>query len=59
MAKLRVVGMGPFLEEGVRRFGGGALTRAIVRRSKRGTVRIIEARHNFERKVGFAAVDGR
>ena len=44
--------------KGVRRFAGGAFTQSMVMRSKSGTVRIIEARHNFERKVGFAAVDG-
>jgi fructose-1,6-bisphosphatase II / sedoheptulose-1,7-bisphosphatase len=42
---------------GVRRFAGGALTHSIVMRSKSGTVRTIEARHNFARKIGFAAVD--
>ena len=44
--------------KGVRRFAGGAFTQSMVMRSKSGTVRIIEARHNFERKVGFTAVDG-
>ena len=38
---------------GVRRFPGGATTHSIVMRSKTGTVRIIEARHNFDRKTGF------
>jgi fructose-1,6-bisphosphatase II / sedoheptulose-1,7-bisphosphatase len=36
--------------QGVRRFAGGALTHSLVMRSKSGTVRIIEARHNFLRK---------
>jgi len=36
---------------GVRRFHGGAMTHSMVMRSKTGTVRIIEAHHNFERKV--------
>jgi fructose-1,6-bisphosphatase II / sedoheptulose-1,7-bisphosphatase len=36
---------------GVRRFPGGALTHSIVMRSKSGTVRVIEATHNFERKA--------
>src|SRR5256714_2097011 len=38
---------------GVRRFAGGAVTHSMVMRSKSGTVRIIEARHNFRRKTGF------
>jgi fructose-1,6-bisphosphatase II / sedoheptulose-1,7-bisphosphatase len=37
--------------QGVRRFAGGAVTQSMVMRSKSGTVRMIEARHNFERKV--------
>jgi len=37
--------------KGVRRFHGGAATHSMVMRSKTGTMRIIEARHNFERKV--------
>jgi fructose-1,6-bisphosphatase II / sedoheptulose-1,7-bisphosphatase len=40
---------------GVRRFRGGAFTHSMVMRSKSGTVRIIEAHHNFERKTGFDA----
>ncbi|MGO8917735.1 MAG: fructose-bisphosphatase class II, partial [Stellaceae bacterium] len=39
--------------QGVRRFAGGAVTHSMVMRSKTGTVRIIEAQHNFERKVQF------
>ena len=35
---------------GVRRFAGGASTHSMVMRSKTGTVRVIEAEHNFERK---------
>lgn len=42
---------------GVRRFAGGAVTHSIVMRSKSGTVRRIQAEHNFTRKVGFRAVD--
>jgi fructose-1,6-bisphosphatase II / sedoheptulose-1,7-bisphosphatase len=36
--------------KGVRRFVGGAVTHSIVMRSKSGTVRTIEATHNFRRK---------
>jgi len=36
---------------GVRRSRAGATTHSIVMRSKTGTVRVIEAHHNFERKV--------
>ncbi len=35
---------------GVRRYGSGATTQSMVMRSKTGTVRIIEAQHNFRRK---------
>jgi fructose-1,6-bisphosphatase II / sedoheptulose-1,7-bisphosphatase len=35
---------------GVRRFAGGAYTHTVVMRSKSGTVRFIEANHNFRRK---------
>ena len=42
---------------GVRRFHGGATTHSTVMRSKSGTVRVIEARHNFHRKVGFGPAD--
>jgi len=38
---------------GVRRFAGGAATYSMVMRSKTGTVRIIEAQHNFARKALF------
>jgi fructose-1,6-bisphosphatase II / sedoheptulose-1,7-bisphosphatase len=36
--------------KGVRRFPGGATTHSVVMRSKTGTVRFIEAQHNFRRK---------
>ncbi len=39
--------------QGVRRFPGGASTQSIVMRSKTGTVRVIEATHNFDRKTGL------
>src|SRR5689334_18037503 len=42
---------------GVRRFSGGAETHSIVMRSKSGTVRVIEAKHNFTRKKGFLPND--
>ena len=41
---------GPLLR-GVRRFGNGAVTHSLVMRSKSGTVRWIEARHNFSMKT--------
>ena len=37
--------------KGVRRFPGGAFTHSVVMRSKSGTVRFIEATHNFRRKI--------
>ncbi len=37
--------------KGVRRFAGGAKTHSIVMRSKSGTVRHIEALHNFKKKT--------
>ncbi|MDH3914407.1 MAG: class II fructose-bisphosphatase [Rhodospirillales bacterium] len=37
--------------KGVRRHQGGATTQSMVMRSNTGTVRIIDARHNFERKT--------
>jgi fructose-1,6-bisphosphatase II / sedoheptulose-1,7-bisphosphatase len=40
---------------GVRRFGAGATTHSLVMRSKSGTVRYIEAHHNFTRKSWMAA----
>jgi fructose-1,6-bisphosphatase II / sedoheptulose-1,7-bisphosphatase len=36
---------------GVRRFGHGAVTHSIVMRSKSGTVRYVEAHHNFTTKT--------
>jgi fructose-1,6-bisphosphatase II / sedoheptulose-1,7-bisphosphatase len=39
--------------QGVRRFAGGAITHSMVMRSKTGTVRFIEAQHNFERKPNY------
>ncbi|WP_342235274.1 class II fructose-bisphosphatase [Inquilinus sp. OTU3971] len=46
---------GPMLR-GVRLIPGGAITHSIVMRSKSGTVRTIEARHDFRRKAGFEFV---
>ncbi len=37
---------------GVRRFAGGAITQSIIMRSKSGTIRKVEAHHNFKRKAG-------
>jgi fructose-1,6-bisphosphatase II / sedoheptulose-1,7-bisphosphatase len=42
---------------GVRRFAGGAKTHSLVMRSKSGTIRYIEAEHNFDRKTGFDPLD--
>ncbi len=42
---------------GVRRFARGAMTHSMVMRSKSGTVRYVEARHNFTRKTGFLPTD--
>ena len=39
--------------KGVRRFAGGAMTHSVVMRSKSGTVRYVEARHDFTRKASF------
>ena len=39
--------------KGVRRFRNGAKTHSMIMRSKTGTVRYIEAEHNFRRKTGF------
>jgi fructose-1,6-bisphosphatase II / sedoheptulose-1,7-bisphosphatase len=38
---------------GVRRYHGGATTHSVVMRSKSGTVRYVEAFHNFERKTWY------
>ena len=40
--------------KGVRRFGHGAMTHSVVMRSKSGTVRYIEAHHNFAMKTWAA-----
>src|SRR5246127_4336969 len=45
---------GPMLR-GVRRTGSGAVTHSIVMRSKSGTVRYVEAHHNFETKTWAAS----
>ncbi|MEM9469331.1 MAG: class II fructose-bisphosphatase [Pseudomonadota bacterium] len=42
---------------GVRRYAGGAVTHSIVMRSKSGTLRRIQAEHNFNRKTGFQPID--
>jgi fructose-1,6-bisphosphatase II / sedoheptulose-1,7-bisphosphatase len=39
--------------KGVRRFHHGAMTHSVVMRSRTGTIRRIEAVHNFERKKGY------
>lgn len=39
--------------KGVRRFAGGAQTHSIIMRSKTGTIRRIEATHNFTLKQGY------
>ncbi|WP_218574677.1 class II fructose-bisphosphatase [Reyranella sp. CPCC 100927] len=39
--------------KGVRRFAGGAETHSLVMRSKTGTVRYVEAKHNFNVKSGL------
>jgi len=36
---------------GVKRFGHGAITHSMVMRSKSGTVRFVEAHHNFHTKT--------
>lgn len=41
---------GPMLR-GVRRFGNGAVTHSVIMRSKSGTVRYVEAHHNFATKT--------
>ena len=47
---------GPLLR-GVRRFHNGAITHSLVMRSKSGTVRSIQAHHDFTRKSGFLPMD--
>jgi fructose-1,6-bisphosphatase II / sedoheptulose-1,7-bisphosphatase len=44
--------------QGVRRFHGGAVTHSMVMRSKSGTVRVIEAHHNFDLKTHYGAFAG-
>jgi fructose-1,6-bisphosphatase II / sedoheptulose-1,7-bisphosphatase len=44
--------------KGVRRFRDGAKTHSMIMRSKSGTVRYIEAEHNFNRKSGFDTSGG-
>ncbi|MEK9595225.1 MAG: class II fructose-bisphosphatase [Rhodospirillaceae bacterium] len=41
---------------GVRRFSGGAYTHSIIMRSKTGTVRTIEAHHDFSRKSAMTDI---
>lgn len=41
---------------GVRRYAGGAKTSSMVMRSKSGTIRRIEAKHNFKRKDWLRAI---
>ncbi|MGH6976527.1 MAG: class II fructose-bisphosphatase [Stellaceae bacterium] len=47
--------------QGVRRIDHGAVTHSMVMRSKSGTVRMVEAVHNFDRKSNFSFLqqDGR
>jgi len=40
---------------GVKRFGGGAITHSVVMRSHSGTVRYVEAHHNFAQKTWWEA----
>ena len=42
------------LLRGVRFFGGGAQTHSVIMRSKSGTVRFVEARHQFDRKPDYS-----
>jgi fructose-1,6-bisphosphatase II / sedoheptulose-1,7-bisphosphatase len=44
--------------KGVRRFHEGARTHSMVMRSKTGTVRMIEAHHNFSRKTWYQDLGG-
>jgi len=39
--------------KGVRRTGNGAFTHSVIMRSKTGTIRRIEATHNFGKKTGY------
>ncbi len=40
---------------GVKRFGGGAITHSVVMRSRSGTVRYVEAHHNYAQKTWWQA----
>ena len=44
---------------GVHFFGGGATTQSVVMRSRSGTLRYIDARHDFDRKPDLAAFIGK
>jgi fructose-1,6-bisphosphatase II / sedoheptulose-1,7-bisphosphatase len=46
-----------WLLQGVQRRGSRASTHSLVMRSKSGTVRFVEAEHNFDIKTGFDIVD--
>lgn len=43
---------------GVRRQPGGAITHSLVMRSKSGTIRFVETRHNFTRKTWYETMAG-
>ena len=43
------------LLKGVRFFSGGCMTHSLVMRSRSGTVRVIEAQHDFERKPSYTS----
>ncbi len=45
------------LLRGVRYDGGGATTQSLVMRSKSGTVRLVEARHQLKKLRGFSAIE--
>jgi len=49
---------GTFLK-GVRFYGGGASTHSVVMRSETGTVRYIEATHDFKRKSFYTTPEGK
>ncbi len=49
---------GAFLK-GVRFYGGGASTHSVVMRSETGTVRFIEATHDFKRKPYYTTPEGK
>lgn len=46
------------LLKGVRRFKAGAVTHSLVMRSKTGTMRFVEAHHNFDRKTEIETPQG-